>query len=89
MSPANAASILSRIQDWIESLLRCCDVEGAKISMSRWSNSHQKGAEVALQVVVVYDVTMALMMDVCRLTNDALLRPFSKCRQVVRKSGGS
>jgi hypothetical protein len=44
---------------------------------------------VVLSGVVLYDVTMALMIDVCKFTKDALLRPFSRCRQVVRKSGGS
>ena len=29
------------------------------------------------------------MIEVCRLRNEALLRPLRKCRHVVRKSGGS
>lgn len=48
MSPANAAAILSWMQDWMGTLLRCCVVEGAKMSMSRWSRSHQKGADAVL-----------------------------------------
>jgi hypothetical protein len=51
MSPANAAAILLWMHDWMEMLLRCCVVEGAKMSMSRWRSSHQKGADVALDDV--------------------------------------
>ena len=46
-------------------------------------SSHQNGADVALEDVVKYDVAMAVMIDVCRLTNEALLRPFRKWRHVV------
>ena len=53
MSPANAASIRSRMQCWMDSLLRCWNVEGAKINMSRWRSSHQNGADVDWSVVVV------------------------------------
>jgi hypothetical protein len=57
--------------------------------MSRWRRSHQNGADEALSAVVVYDDTIACMIAVWRAMNEALLRPFRKCRQVVRKSGGS
>ncbi len=51
--PANAASIRSRMQCCMDSEFRCCDVEGAKIYMSRWRRSHQNGADVDWFVVVV------------------------------------
>ncbi len=68
---------------------RCCRVEGAKMSMSRWRRSHQKGAESSMEEQLVVAVTIARMIAPCRMVKEDLLRDRIKCRHVVRKSGGS
>jgi hypothetical protein len=89
MSPENVASILSRMHSWIESSLRCCFVDGAKISMSMCRSSHQNGADVSGEFDSAYEETIARMIADWRVRKLALLRPFKKCRHVVLKSGGS
>ncbi len=53
MSPENVASILSRMDAWMNELLHWCRLDGAKINMSRWRRSHQKGADVSTESVLV------------------------------------
>jgi hypothetical protein len=45
MSPEKAALIRTLMVVWMEDLPCCCIVDGAKMSMSRWRRSHQKGAD--------------------------------------------
>ena len=59
MSPENAASMRSRIVAWMERPLHCFLVAGAKMSMSRWKRSHQKGAESSRDGQEVVATTMA------------------------------
>ena len=59
MSPQKAASMRSRMVAWMESPCRCCLVAGAKMSMSRWKRSHQKGAESSMDGQEVVALTMA------------------------------
>jgi len=63
MSPENAASMRSRIVFCIEESERCLRVDGAKISMSRWRRSHQKGAVSSMVGQLVLETTMARMID--------------------------
>ena len=45
MSPEKMELMRSRMVCGIELLERSAAVEGARISMSRWNRSHQKGVE--------------------------------------------
>ncbi len=78
MSPEKAASIWLRIVSCIEELLRCFQVEGAKISMSRCRRSHQNGAVSSMLVPLVEVVMMAWMIVAWRLQNADLLRDWRK-----------
>ncbi len=79
----------SWIVSWIDELERWCHVEGAKMSMSRWRRSHQKGVVSSMDEQLVEEMTMACMIKAWRLQKADLLREQRKCCQVVRKSGGS
>ncbi len=47
MSSKEAALVQLWMVVWMEDLPCCCIVDGAKMSMSRWRRSHQKGADDA------------------------------------------
>jgi hypothetical protein len=79
----------SRIDSWIDELECWRRVEGAKMSMSRWRRSHQKGVESSMDEQLVEEMTMACMIKAWRLQKAGLLQEWRKCCQVVRKSGGS
>ena len=53
----------SRIVFCIEESDHCLRVGGAKISMSRWRRSHQKGAVSSMVGQLVLETTMARMID--------------------------
>jgi hypothetical protein len=53
MSPENAALILSWMDALMEEPLHRCQLDGAKINVSRWRRSHQKGADVSKESVFV------------------------------------
>ena len=89
MSPQNAASMRSRIEPWMDRPWRCWRVAGAKISMSRWKSSHQKGAESLIESEDVVETTMARMSAAWRLEKAERFRDRASLRHVVRKSGGS
>ena len=74
MSPEKAASMRSRIVLWIDELERWCHVEGAKMSMSRWRRSHQKGAVLLMNEQLVNEMMMTFMTKVWRLQKADLLR---------------
>ncbi len=74
MSPEKAASMRSRIVLWIDELERWCHVEGAKMSMSRWRRSHQKGAVLLMNEQLVKEMMMTFMTKVWRLQKADLLR---------------
>jgi hypothetical protein len=57
--------------------------------MSRWNRSHQKGAALLTVGQDVVAITIAQIIDACRMQNADLLREQIRCRQVVQKSGGS
>jgi hypothetical protein len=63
MSPENAASMQSRIVFCIEESERCLLVDGAKMCMSRWRRSHQKGAVSSMVGWLVLEMTMARMIN--------------------------
>ena len=63
MSPENATSMRSLIVFCIEESERCLRVDGAKMSMSRWRRSHQKGAVSSMVGQLVLETTMARMID--------------------------
>ena len=88
MSPEKAALMRSRIVSWIDELERWCRVEGAKMSMSRWRKSQQKGAVSLMDQQLVEEMTMARMIKAWRLQKADLLQDRRKRRKVVRKSGG-
>ncbi len=66
----------------------CCVVDGAKISMSRWNRSHQKGAASLTVGQDVVATTIAQIIDACRLQNADLLHEQIRCCHAVWKSGG-
>ncbi len=78
----------SWIVSWIGELEHWRRMEGAKMSMSRWRRSHQKGAVSSMDEQLVEETTMAHMIEAWRLQKAGLLRERRKCHQVVRKSGG-
>ena len=63
MSPENAASMRSRIVFCIEESERCLRVDGAKMSMSRWRWSHQKGAVSSMVGQLVLETILSRMTD--------------------------
>ena len=67
-------------------------VVGARMSISRWSSSHQSGDVLSLQsVFVAYNVDRLRRIAACRSWKLDLLRfRCRRCRrQVFRKSGGT
>jgi hypothetical protein len=56
----------SRIVFCIGESERCLRVDGAKMSMSRWRRSHQKGAVLSMVGQLVLETTMARMIDAWR-----------------------
>ena len=48
---------------WIEESERCLRIDGAKMSMSRWRRSHQKGAVSSMVEQLVVETTMACMIN--------------------------
>jgi hypothetical protein len=87
MSPKKAASMWSCIDDWMDSELCWWVVEGAKISILRWSRSHQIGVELLSWCGVAYAVVIVRRMDACRFTNADLLCSLRKWCHVILKSG--
>ena len=51
----------SRIVSWIDELEHWHSVEGAKMSMSRWRRSHQKGVVLSMDEHLVEEMTMGYM----------------------------
>ncbi len=78
----------SWIVSWNDELECWRHVEGAKISMSRWRRSHQKGAVSSMDEQLVEEMTMAHKIKAWRLQKADLLQDQRKCCQVVWKSGG-
>ena len=78
MSLEKAASMQLRIVSWIDELERWCRVEGAKISMSRWRRSHQKGVVSIMDEQLVEEMTMAHMIEAGRLQKADLLQDWRK-----------
>ncbi len=72
-----------QIVSWIDELERWHRVEGAKMSMSRWRRSHQKGAVSSMDEQLVEEMTMAHMIEAWRLQKADLLQKQRKCCQVV------
>ena len=60
------ASMRSRIISWIDELEHWCRVEDAKMSMSRWRRSHQKGEMSSMDEQLVEEMTMAHMIEAWR-----------------------
>lgn len=91
MLPASSASIRSLMVCWMDFPSFCVFVVGAKISISRCINSHQKGDVMsALLCGEEYAVVSPRIMAACSLINLALfLCRWRKCLlQVFLKSGG-
>ena len=63
MSPENATSMRSLIVFCIEESERCLRVDGAKMSMSRWRWSHQKGAVSSMVGQLVLETILSRMTD--------------------------
>ena len=74
MSPEKAASMQSQIVLWIDKLEHCwCCVEGAKMSMSSWRRSHQKGAVSLMDEQLGGEMTLSHMIETWRLQKADLL----------------
>ena len=69
---------------WMASLSLDFFEVGARMSSSRWIKSHQKGGDRFVGELMIVSIILA-----CNVRKRFLLFPFKKCRQVVRKCGGS
>ncbi len=64
----------SRIVSWIDELEHWRRLEGARMSMSRWRRSHQKGAVLSMDEQLVKEMTIACMIEAWRLQKADLLQ---------------